>query len=75
MLKQDENASQYENAFKNISKRRKICVTMRTFFFSPGENIQHAIVPCQMTHTTMKVYNQQEHVSFNMFNNDAIQPK
>ena len=65
MLKQDENA------FKNISKRRNICVTMRTFFF-PGENIQHAIVPCQMTHTTMKVYNQQENVSFN---NEAIEPK
>ena len=50
------------------------------FFFSPGENIQHAIVriPCQMTHTTMKVYNQhvQENVSFNMFNNnEAIEPK
>ena len=45
-------------------------------FFPPRENIQHAIVPCQMTHTTMKVYNQQENVSFNMFNNnEAIQPK
>ena len=33
MLKQVENAYQYENAFKNISKRRNICVTMRTFFF------------------------------------------
>ena len=29
-----------------------------------------------MTHTTMKVYNQQENVSFNMFNNnEAIEPK
>ena len=54
---------------------RNICVTMGTFF-SPGENLQHAINPCQMTHTTMKVYNQQENVSFNMFNNnEAIEPK
>ena len=29
-----------------------------------------------MTHTTMKVYNQQENVSFNMFNNnEAIETK
>ena len=56
-------------------EERNICVTMGTFF-SPGENIQHAIVPCQMTHTTIKVYNQQENVSFNIFNNnEAIEPK
>ena len=66
---------QYENAFKNISRRRKHLCYLGNFFF-PLRNIQHAIVPCQMTHTTMKVYNQQENVSFNMFNNnEAIEPK
>ena len=68
----------------NIRMHLKIYLKGETFvlpcepFFFPGENIQRAIVPrpCQMTHTTMKVYNQQENVSFNMFNNnEAIEPK
>ena len=45
MLKQDENAQQYENAL-NISRRMKyLCYHANIFF--PGENIQHAIIPCQ----------------------------
>ena len=67
--------TRWEGILKIYLEGQNICVTMQTFFF-PGENIQHAIVPCQMTHTTMKVYNQQENVSFNMFNNnEAIEPK
>ena len=60
----------------NMRMHLKIYLKGETFvlpcepIFSPRENIQHAIVPCQMTHTTMKVYNQQENVSFNMFNNN-----
>ena len=66
----------------NMRMHLKIYLKGKTFvlpckpFFFPGESIQHTIVPCQMTHTTMKVYNQQENVSFNMFNNnEAIEPK
>ena len=56
----------------NMRMHLKIYLKGETFVlpcepsFSPGENIQHAI----------KVYNQQENVSFNMFNNnEAIEPK
>ena len=66
----------------NMRMHLKIYLKGETFvlpcepFFFPGENIQHAIVPCQMTHTTMKVYNQQKNASFNIFNNnEAIEPK